>query len=132
MACKGGKGRGGGLSGEGASWPCNPRSVGHNAMVCVCNASYCDTIDPVCLLPAGFFLKYESTKAGSRMELTEGKFQLNHTSGFNGPEYVFNASKRYQSIKGFGGSHTDAAAINILSLSPAAQDNLLMSYFSDT
>ncbi|XP_015274611.1 PREDICTED: glucosylceramidase-like [Gekko japonicus] len=116
-----------------ASRPCIPKFVGSDAMVCVCNATYCDTVDPVCLLPKGYFLKYETSKAGHRMELTEGTFQLNSTSpGFLGLEYFFNASERYQYIKGFGGSHTDAAAINILSLSVAAQNQLLRCYFADT
>nr|CAD7603336.1 unnamed protein product [Timema genevievae] len=39
-------------------------------------------------------------------------------------------STEYQAVVGFGGAFTDAAGINILSLSPQAQDNLLKSYFS--
>ncbi|NXV53394.1 GLCM Glucosylceramidase, partial [Uria aalge] len=40
-------------------------------------------------------------------------------------------TQRYQKVKGFGGSITDAAAINILSLPETAQDHLLRSYFSE-
>ncbi|NXE30001.1 GLCM Glucosylceramidase, partial [Ardeotis kori] len=40
-------------------------------------------------------------------------------------------AQRYQKVKGFGGSITDAAAINILSLPETAQDHLLRSYFSE-
>ncbi|KAK1151655.1 lysosomal acid glucosylceramidase-like, partial [Acipenser oxyrinchus oxyrinchus] len=43
----------------------------------------------------------------------------------------FNTAKRHQRIKGFGGAMTDAAAINILSLSVSTQDNLLEAYFSE-
>uniref|UniRef100_A0A8D0HJS5 Glucosylceramidase n=1 Tax=Sphenodon punctatus TaxID=8508 RepID=A0A8D0HJS5_SPHPU len=39
-------------------------------------------------------------------------------------------ARRYQRVTGFGGSVTDAASINILSLSPDAQNHLLRSYFS--
>lgn len=39
-------------------------------------------------------------------------------------------TEKYQKIKGFGGAMTDAAAINILSLSAGAQDQLLRQYFS--
>lgn len=39
--------------------------------------------------------------------------------------------QKYQKIKGFGGAMTDAAAINILSLSAATQDQLLRQYFSE-
>lgn len=38
--------------------------------------------------------------------------------------------QKYQKIRGFGGALTDAAAINILSLSDGAQNQLLKEYFS--
>lgn len=38
--------------------------------------------------------------------------------------------QKYQKIRGFGGAMTDAAAINILSLSAGAQEQLLRQYFS--
>jgi O-glycosyl hydrolase len=38
--------------------------------------------------------------------------------------------EKFQKIKGFGGAMTDAAALNILALSPSAQKLLLKSYFS--
>ncbi len=38
--------------------------------------------------------------------------------------------QKYQKIRGFGGAMTDAAAMNILSLSAGAQDQLLRQYFS--
>lgn len=44
---------------------------------------------------------------------------------------TLDTAQRYQKVKGFGGSVTDAAAINILSLSQKVQDNLLRSYFSE-
>ena len=45
---------------------------------------------------------------------------------------TLNVSALYQHVKGFGGSLSDAAAINILRLSRPAQDNLLRSYFSES
>ena len=38
--------------------------------------------------------------------------------------------QKFQEVRGFGGAMTDAAAANILSLSPATQDQLLRQYFS--
>ena len=38
--------------------------------------------------------------------------------------------QKFQKVKGFGGAMTDAAALNILALSPPARDLLLKSYFS--
>lgn len=39
--------------------------------------------------------------------------------------------QKFQKVKGFGGAMTDAAALNILALSPPAQNLLLKSYFSE-
>ncbi|NWH67313.1 GLCM Glucosylceramidase, partial [Geococcyx californianus] len=44
---------------------------------------------------------------------------------------TLNTAQRYQKVKGFGGSVTDSAAINIQSLSKEAQNHLLRSYFSE-
>ncbi|KAJ6626111.1 hypothetical protein lerEdw1_014762 [Lerista edwardsae] len=112
-----------------ASRPCIPKYFRKNAMVCVCNATYCDTMDPVLLPPVGHYLKYETTKAGQRLEPSTGKFGLNRTQ--SGSRYTYNPFVQYQHIKGFGGSNTDAAAIIIMQLSPAAQKHLLRSYFSE-
>ncbi|XP_072840009.2 lysosomal acid glucosylceramidase [Pogona vitticeps] len=112
-----------------AGFPCAPRVVGHKAMVCVCNATYCDTLDPVSLPPLGTFAKYESSQDGRRFELSQGAMRSSPTRA--GLSYSYNPFVHYQTIKGFGGSHTDAAAINIMRLSPEAQDRLLRSYFSE-
>lgn len=44
---------------------------------------------------------------------------------------TLDTAQRYQKVKGFGGSVTDSAAINIQSLSKEAQSHLLRSYFSE-
>uniref|UniRef100_A0A8B9DLY7 Glucosylceramidase n=1 Tax=Anser cygnoides TaxID=8845 RepID=A0A8B9DLY7_ANSCY len=46
--------------------PCSPKYFGRDSMVCVCNATYCDTLDPVVLPAPGTYIKYESSKAGKR------------------------------------------------------------------
>ncbi|NWH40161.1 GLCM Glucosylceramidase, partial [Chloropsis hardwickii] len=99
-------------------------------VVCVCNATYCDTLDPLVLPAPGSFVRYESSKAGKRLERSEGRFQSSlRTPGLL---LTLNISALYQTVKGFGGSLSDAAAINILKLSQPAQDNLLRSYFSES
>uniref|UniRef100_A0A803TYL4 Glucosylceramidase n=1 Tax=Anolis carolinensis TaxID=28377 RepID=A0A803TYL4_ANOCA len=62
------------------SRPCAPRFLSARAMVCVCNATYCDTMDPVSIPAVGRFVKYESTSAGGRLERSEGVIQPS-TSG---------------------------------------------------
>ncbi|NXT18204.1 GLCM Glucosylceramidase, partial [Syrrhaptes paradoxus] len=110
--------------------PCSPRFFGRDAMVCVCNATYCDTLDPLVLPAPGAFVRYESSKAGKRLERSEGTFQ----PGRDAPGLLLtvDAGVRFQRVKGFGGSLSDAAALNILGLSPPAQDHLLRSYFSES
>ena len=44
-------------------------------MVCVCSAAYCDAVEPVVLPSEGGFVKYESSKAGKRLQRSEGSFQ---------------------------------------------------------
>ncbi|NXA44228.1 GLCM Glucosylceramidase, partial [Eudromia elegans] len=109
--------------------PCSPKYFGRDAMVCVCNATYCDAPEPPALPPPGAYVKYESTKAGKRLERSQGGFQRDGPA----PDFhlVLDTAQRFQTVKGFGGSVTDSAAINILSLSPGAQERLLRSYFSE-
>ncbi|XP_058716246.1 lysosomal acid glucosylceramidase-like isoform X3 [Poecile atricapillus] len=135
--------------------PCIPKDFGHGSPVCVCNATYCDTLDPLVLPTPGSYVKYESSKAGKRLERSEGRFQSSlrtpgtATGGWRCPRgtpgqhglsralppgllLTLNISTLYQHVKGFGGSLSDAAAMNILKLSQPAQDNLLRSYFSES
>ncbi|XP_068024979.1 lysosomal acid glucosylceramidase-like isoform X3 [Melanerpes formicivorus] len=110
--------------------PCSPKHFGQDSIVCVCNATYCDTLDPVVLPAPGAYIKYESSKAGKRLERSEGSFQRSlHAPGLL---LTLNVSARYQRMKGFGGSLSDSAALNILQLSRPAQDQLLRSYFSES
>ena len=60
--------------------PCSAKDFGHGSLVCVCSAAYCDTVEPVVLPSAGSFVKYESTKAGKRLQRSEGSFQRNAPS----------------------------------------------------
>nr|XP_028566705.1 lysosomal acid glucosylceramidase-like isoform X1 [Podarcis muralis] len=110
--------------------PCSARNFGHGSLVCECGANYCDTLEPVSLLPLGSYVKYESNKAGSRVERSEGVLH-NDAPGKETLTLKIKTSQKYQKIKGFGGALTDSAAINILALSPKAQTNLLKSYFSE-
>ncbi|XP_072404985.1 lysosomal acid glucosylceramidase isoform X4 [Chiloscyllium punctatum] len=111
-----------------AGKPCDATSFGGSSVVCICNATYCDTMDPLVLPEKGLYLLYETTKAGKRLESKIGKILTNTKQ--EGLQLTFDVRKKYQQMKGFGGAITDAAAINILSLSAGSQENLLRSYFS--
>uniref|UniRef100_A0A2K5M7V4 Glucosylceramidase n=1 Tax=Cercocebus atys TaxID=9531 RepID=A0A2K5M7V4_CERAT len=105
------------------SWwcPCIPKSFSYNLVVCVCNATYCDSLDA---------LTFPSRSSGRWMELSKGTIQANCTG--TGKHYTLHPlEQKSQKVKGFGGAITDAAALNILALSPPAQNLLLKSYFSE-
>ncbi|XP_063530263.1 lysosomal acid glucosylceramidase-like [Cydia strobilella] len=134
--------------------PCRARDVGiaGRSIVCVCDATYCDTItreDPA----PGTFVAYTSSDAGQRFEKSFGVIETVSNSEESVPDVespeqseeedeeedslrrvVFRLYTivRYQYIEGFGGSITDAAAINWRKLSDAAQINFINSYFSST
>ncbi|CAL9705692.1 unnamed protein product [Knipowitschia caucasica] len=107
---------------------CVPKNFGHGSVVCVCNATYCDSVKPMALPPVGTYVSYLSDMAGSRLELGQGQFGRNSTG--EGIRMTLNRNQKYQKMRGFGGAMTDAAAINIMSLSSATQDQLLRQYFS--
>ncbi|KAG7237692.1 hypothetical protein INR49_032138 [Caranx melampygus] len=107
---------------------CIGRNFGHGSVVCECNATYCDSVGSVTLPPRGQYSSYLSSMAGSRLERGQGQVQVNSTGA--GLRLTIVPYQKYQKIRGFGGAMTDAAAINILSLSAGAQDQLLRQYFS--
>uniref|UniRef100_A0A8C8RJ00 Glucosylceramidase n=1 Tax=Pelusios castaneus TaxID=367368 RepID=A0A8C8RJ00_9SAUR len=97
--------------------PCNAKNFGHDSPVCECSSSYCDTLDPVVIPALGTYVKYESTKAGQRLERSEGRFQSNSITPGTDLVLRLDAAQRYQRVKGFGGALTDSAAMNIMALS---------------
>ncbi|XP_038140270.1 lysosomal acid glucosylceramidase [Cyprinodon tularosa] len=107
---------------------CVARNFGHDSVVCECNSTYCDSVGPVMVPPLGQYSTYLSSRAGSRMEAGQGQVQVNSSGA--GLRLTIVPYQKYQKIRGFGGAMTDAAAINILSLSAGAQDQLLRQYFS--
>ncbi|XP_033957852.1 lysosomal acid glucosylceramidase [Pseudochaenichthys georgianus] len=107
---------------------CVARNFGHGSVVCECNSTHCDSVGSVTLHPLGQFSSYLSSRAGSRLEAGGGAVQGNSTG--EGLRLTIVPYQKYQKIRGFGGAMTDAAAINILSLSAGAQDQLLRQYFS--
>uniref|UniRef100_A0A3B5BA54 Glucosylceramidase n=1 Tax=Stegastes partitus TaxID=144197 RepID=A0A3B5BA54_9TELE len=107
---------------------CISRNFGHDSVVCECNSTYCDSIGPVRLPPVGRFSSYLSSLEGSRLEAGEAEVQVNGSS--TGLRLTLVSYQKYQKVRGFGGSMTDAAAMNILSLSAGSQEQLLRQYFS--
>uniref|UniRef100_A0A3P8UKH6 Glucosylceramidase n=1 Tax=Cynoglossus semilaevis TaxID=244447 RepID=A0A3P8UKH6_CYNSE len=107
---------------------CVARNFGFDSVVCECNATQCDDIGSAALPSLGKFSSYLSSMSGSRLEPQLGRIQGN--SSGTGLRLTISREQKYQKIRGFGGAMTDAAAINILSLSAGTQEQLLRQYFS--
>uniref|UniRef100_A0A7E4VQY8 Glucosylceramidase n=1 Tax=Panagrellus redivivus TaxID=6233 RepID=A0A7E4VQY8_PANRE len=114
-----------------ASRSCNIRKVtshGIDGFVCVCNATYCDTLDDFKVLP-GQVITYTSSAGGSRFRPARYDYHNNRLNDGPIATIVINTTQELQTIKGFGAAFTDAAGINLLKLVPAAQEKLLEAYF---
>lgn len=72
--------------------PCVLRDYGQGNKVCVCNATFCDTIHRVPEINHGEFVSYVSSKEGLRFSKSNGKLsQTNNDS--RSPEFSFDSSK---------------------------------------
>ncbi|XP_013185918.2 lysosomal acid glucosylceramidase [Amyelois transitella] len=141
--------------------PCADRDVGieGRSIVCVCNATYCDTISRETVPPGTYFM-YTSSFAGQRFEKSSGVIETSEQTDVDetGADYISDFKNfpsyndeddddfqetiwnrvvlrlftiiRSQFIEGFGGSVTDAASINWRKLSDPVQHELIRSYFS--
>ncbi|XP_011064043.1 PREDICTED: glucosylceramidase-like [Acromyrmex echinatior] len=106
---------------------CIPRSFGNNSIVCVCNSTYCDTVSKQ-KLQQNQLLWYTSTQDGKRMQSSIMNFSAKNESEID-LVLTVDINQKFQKIQGFGGAMTDAAALNIKSLSNNTQQILLESYF---
>jgi glucosylceramidase len=97
--------------------------------VCVCNATQCDTVskEHTNLLP-GQVGVYTSSKGGDRFAYKVVNVDATAASS---PTFTVDVATQYQNMIGFGGSFTDAAAINVYKLSSTLQQMVLDQYYSD-
>lgn len=108
---------------------CVSRYYQEKSFVCVCNATYCDTLPQLESLTDGHYQMYTSNKDQLRFQKTIGSFEENSVS--NVYTVTVDRSQTHQTVQGFGGSFTDSAGINIASLPVEAQEKLLEAYFSE-
>ncbi|KAJ8683345.1 hypothetical protein QAD02_019137 [Eretmocerus hayati] len=106
---------------------CIPVDFGQGSIVCECNSTYCDTYPDPAPPNEGEFIWYVSSKSGKRLSRSDGKISNELKDGYI---VRIDSNRQYQTIHGFGGAFTDAAGINIKSLSEKSQENLMRSYFS--
>lgn len=131
-----------------AQKPCQLRQYA-NGYVCVCNETYCDTMEVEKPQRFGVFKLISSTKAGKRFEVSEGKFKpkplepnVIRVKRYEGSEnqgdkswltsitLTVNQDKQYQKIVGFGGALTGSVS-HIFDLMPESlRHALYRNYFS--
>ncbi|GMS97778.1 hypothetical protein PENTCL1PPCAC_19953, partial [Pristionchus entomophagus] len=97
-------------------------------IVCVCNATHCDDIEPLDRIPRGNAVIYRTNVQGERMD----KITRKQTTQPDGLLIELDPSTVYQEILGFGAAFTDSTGINILSLPKDAQDKVMRQYFGPT
>ncbi|CAD6191920.1 unnamed protein product [Caenorhabditis auriculariae] len=113
--------------------PCAPKIYegAFKNLVCVCNSTYCDEIEPLGTVQNGVVVVYRSTLDGDRLKRMSSKlrnrsklrdFEANVT-------ITVDARNQMQPIIGFGGAFTDAAGENLVALNDAARKKLLEAYF---
>lgn len=113
---------------------CIAKDFGQGSTVCVCNATYCDEIGPIEKPPPGQYVVYTSAKEGERFQIDGGTVSETgslHREQDEGTTITIHRNEQLQTVLGFGGAFTDAAAINIAALSADTQNQLLRAYFSD-
>ncbi|CAK9804383.1 Lysosomal acid glucosylceramidase [Anthophora plagiata] len=113
---------------KGKANECVARTVGTDAIVCVCNATYCDSTPETEVPENGNLYWYVSSKGGLRMSLSTLQ-ATNSCRNSNSTVLDIDTSKRYQTIFGYGAAFTDSAGMNIGTLSQATQDQLMRAYF---
>ncbi|KAI6212206.1 Glucosylceramidase [Aphelenchoides besseyi] len=99
-------------------------------IVCVCNATYCDEIEPLRSLADGQAAVYLTNKEGKRLEKEITRFQ-NIKKNLNSVVIRIDPSKRLQNILGFGGAFTDAVGINLNALSTPTRNSLIRQYYGE-
>ncbi|GLV40111.1 Glucocerebrosidase 1b [Carabus blaptoides fortunei] len=107
---------------------CSQRDYGHGSFVCVCNATYCDTVEPFQPLAPGNFIIYSSNRERLRFNKSQGVFVKDIATGSN--IIQIDPDTQYQEINGWGGAFTDTSGYNLNTLNKDARENVMKAYFS--
>ena len=100
--------------------------------MCVCNATYCDNLDPLKKTAKGVVTVFETNRDGDRLAETQLKFGNKPTINAKVSQTVtLNPTQKAQKIIGIGGSMTDSTGFNIRALPEALQNHLIKDYFSN-
>ena len=112
----------------------------HTSLLCPSTPSYpspryppsCDTVasySPQELVDPNAVISYTTSQEGSRLAKSSTTFSPTSNGGWQ--KIKLDPSTQYQTMVGFGGALTDAAAITISTLTEDMQNTLLNSYYSE-
>ncbi|XP_053694692.1 lysosomal acid glucosylceramidase-like [Sabethes cyaneus] len=127
------------------SLPCALRQY-PTGSVCVCNVTYCDTLEFEEPIAAGEFVHVTSGRDGTRFAQSRGRFTPTSKENIipevlRIPKQRFTRSTRpitlqldrrrvFQTVVGFGGAFTGAVSYNLGRLKPELRYSLYRSYYS--
>lgn len=138
------------LAAAAASLPCALRQYPAGS-VCVCNVTYCDTLEFEEPSTPGEFFMVSSDRDGTRFGETRGRFDnakdatgirftpvVMRAPGFNGilgldsrdVTIELDRKMKFQTVLGFGGAFTGAVSYNLEMLAPALRQSMYRSYYS--
>ncbi|KAJ6224378.1 hypothetical protein RDWZM_002923 [Blomia tropicalis] len=109
---------------------CIHRDYGYGASVCVCNETYCDSLEPIVKTENGLVQSYVTSIGGDRLTRTDLHFEkVEHQHESINVTVTINSEIKYHKIVGFGGAFTDAAGFNIVKLPKSMQTRLIEDYY---
>lgn len=112
------------------SFPCVQKNVKFG-IVCVCNNTYCDTLDILESNGSESFTLVTSSKDGDRFSYSEDFFSNKSIKVEKSVSSLYiNTRVAYQQIHGFGTSITGAVSYVLSKLSPKLRECVYKSYFS--
>lgn len=112
--------------------PCAPQEIYNRSVICVCNATYCDTITKETVNP-GRFMAYTSSENGLRFQKVTSLIEVFRKLSDCSTTIELDPMTKYQTIHGFGGAVTDSAGFIWNNIQDEGlKQALIDSYFSDT
>lgn len=117
-------------SGMSTSKPCNYQTTADGG-VCVCNQTYCDTLD-VPGLECGEYILVTSSKNGKRFDTIKGDMTGSKATDVPNRWLEIDNSRTYQKIVGFGGAFTDATSYVLTTMNQKIREYVYQSYLSPT
>ncbi|XP_046673234.1 putative glucosylceramidase 4 [Homalodisca vitripennis] len=110
--------------------PCSAR-LEQYGYVCVCNETYCDTVERPSQLPRGQYYHYMTSEDSPGFTKTVGTFvNISDISNISSDVSIWvNSSVTYQTFSGIGAGISDSSGINFNTLSSNSKQRFIESYF---